>query len=78
MSHAKTRVAFPEAFKPKKFSAMDKDEKRFRAEDAARTMKRSNEIDRKIGDIKADPGLFKAANALLAQEAADIKKAQTI
>ena len=79
MSHAKTRIAFPEAFKPKKLSEIkDKDEKRFRVEDAARTFKRFGEIKREIADIKADPELFKMAKALLGQEATDIKKAQTI
>ena len=76
MTLASKRAAFPEAFKPKKLSDIkDKDEKRFRVEDAARTMKRAGEIKREIEDIKADPELFEAAKAILNQEMSDTKKA---
>lgn len=62
--------------KRKKFSQVkDKDEKRFMAEDAARTFKRAAEIKREIREIKADPELLKAAKAVLRQEIADTKKA---
>lgn len=76
MSHARTKLAFPEAFKPKKLSEVkDKDEKRFMVEDAARTLKRVNEVQREAADIKADPELFAAAKLLLSEEIEDTKKA---
>lgn len=63
---------------PKKFSQVkDRDEKRFMAEDAARTMKRLAEIKREIREIKADKPLFAAAKTILKQEIADTKKAMT-
>ncbi len=62
----------------KKFKSIkDADEKRFRAEDAARTFKRSAEIKREIKEIKADKDLMKAAKEILSQEIADTKKALT-
>lgn len=76
MSHARTKIAFPKAMKPKKLSEIkDKDEKRFMVEDAARTLKRLGEIEREIVDIKADPELFAAAKGLLSEEIEDTKKA---
>lgn len=76
MSHAKTKVSFPEAFKPKKLKDIkDKDEQRWKIEDAARTLKRVNEIKREIADIEADPELFAAAKKLLSEELEDTKKA---
>ena len=60
--------------KKRKFASIkDADEKRFIAEDAARTMKRLAEVKREIKEIKADPPLFKAARTILSQEIADIK-----
>lgn len=62
--------------KKKKFSQVkDKDERRFMAEDAAHTFKRSAEIKREIKEIKADKELLVAAKAILAQEIADTKNA---
>ena len=62
--------------KKKKFSQVkDKDEKRFMAQDAARTFKRSAEIKREIKEIKADKELLAAAKVILRQEIADTKKA---
>lgn len=83
MSHRKIKMAFPESFpdeaKPRKLSEVkDKDSKRFMIEDAARTIKRSTEIEREIAQMKADPKLFKAAQALIDQELSDLKKAATI
>ncbi len=76
MSHARTKIAFPEAMKPKKLSEIkDKDEKRWAIQGAAQTMKRANEIKREIADIKADPELFEAAKGLLSEEIEDTKKA---
>jgi hypothetical protein len=61
--------------KKRNFSSIkDSDEKRFMAEDAARTMKRFAEVKREIKQIKADGPLFTAARAILTQEAADIKQ----
>lgn len=57
-------------------SVKGRDEKRWKIEDAARVFKRAAEIKREIKEIKADKELFKATKELLAQEAADIKKAQ--
>lgn len=76
MPHAKITAMFPEAAKPKKLSQIkDADEKRWKIEDAARTLKRLPEIKREIAHIKEDKPLFKAARALLAQEVADAKTA---
>ncbi len=76
MSHARTKIAFPAAFKPKKLSEIkDKDEQRFLVDDAVRTFRRFGEMEREISDIKADQELFKAAQARIAQEDADTKKA---
>lgn len=76
MSHARTKIAFPEVMKPKKLSEIkDKDEKRWAVESAARTLERRGEIEREIADIKADPELFAAAKALLSEELEDTKKA---
>ena len=76
MSHARTKIAFPAAMKPKKLSEIkDKDEKRFRVEDAARVLKRQGEVEREIADIKADPELFAAAKGLLSEEIKDTEKA---
>ena len=76
MSHARTKIAFPEAMKPKKLSEIkDKDEKRWAIESAARTLKRISEIKREIADIEADPELFAAAKQLLSEELEDTKKA---
>ena len=76
MSHAKVKVSFPAAFKPKKLSEIkDKDERRWAIESASHTLKRAHEIDREIDDIKADPELFDAAKRLLSEELVDTKKA---
>ena len=76
MSQAKVKISFPDAFKPKKLSAIkDQDERRWKIEDSARTLKRQNEIEREIDGIKADPGLFEAAKMLLSEELEDTKKA---
>ena len=76
MSKARIRTAFPTAMKPKKLSEVkDKDEKRWKIEDAARTLKRQGEIEREIADIKADPELFEAAKQVLSEELVDTKKA---
>ncbi len=65
------------AMTPKKLSQIkDKDEKRFRIEEAARTFERKAEIDRDIKQIKADPELFKASQALLTQKIEDMKAAK--
>lgn len=79
MANRRTRTSFPEAFKPKKLSAItDRDEKRFMVEDAARTIKRSIEVQREVAEMKEqDPDLFTAAKALIDQEIADLKKAKT-
>lgn len=62
--------------KRKKYSIVkNSEEKKYMAEDAARTMKRLAEIKREIRDIKADKPLFEAARAILKQEVADIKSA---
>lgn len=72
------RVAFPEAFKPKKLSEIkDKDEKRWKIEDAVRTMKRESEIKREIEQTKEDKPLFEAAQAMINQEIADLAAAKT-
>ena len=74
MSKAKIAVMFPEAMKPKKLSEIkDADEKRWKIEGAARTLKRLPEIKREIAQIKEDNPLFEAAKALLAIEVADAK-----
>jgi hypothetical protein len=68
MSKARTRAVTEAAMAPKKLSAIkNKNEKRFRIEDAARTFERFAEIKREIKQIKADPELFKASQALLTQ-----------
>ena len=78
MSHARKKIAFPEAFKPKKLSEIkDKDEKRFLIEDAARTIESAARIDREIQEMKKDSELFTAAQALVDQKIADLKKAKT-
>ena len=78
MSLSAKRSAFPEAFKPKKLSEIkDKDEKRWKIEDAVRTLKRKSEIEREIADIKADKPLFEAAQAMVDQEIADLEAAKT-
>ena len=62
----------------KKFKSIkDAHEKKFRAEDAARTFKRLAEIKREVKEIKADPELLKAVKEILKQEIADTKKALT-
>ena len=74
MSKAKITAMFPEAMKPKKLSQIkDADEKRWKIEDAARTLKRLPEIRREIAQIKEDKPLFKAAKDLLKLEIADSK-----
>ena len=76
MSNAKITAMFSEAAKPKKVSQIkDADEKRWKIEDAARTLKRLPEIKREIALMKEDKPLFKAARALLAIEVADAKTA---
>ncbi len=76
MSHAKTKVSFPDAFKPKTLKeTKDKDEQRFLVDDAVRTFRRFGEMKREIADIKADPELFNAAQARITQEDADTKRA---
>ncbi len=78
MTQAMKRAAFPDAFKPKKLSEIkDKDEKRFRVEDAVRTIERLAEVEREVADIKADPGLFEAAKARIDQKIADLAAAKT-
>lgn len=78
MSHTMKRAAFPDAFKPKKLSEIkDKDEKRFRVEDAVRTIERLADVEREVADIKADPELFEAAKALIDQKIADLAAAKT-
>lgn len=79
MSHASKRAAFPEAFapKPKKLSEIkDKDEKRFKIDDAFFTLKRFAEVERQMAEIKADPELFEAAKAKIDQEIADLVTAK--
>jgi len=79
MSQASKRVAFPDAFKPKKLSEIkDKDEKRFKVDEAFFTLKRSAEIAREVADIKADKELFAAATAKIDQEIADLASVKTI
>ncbi len=78
MSHLKIKAMFPEVTAPKKLSEIkDKDEKRFRVEDAVRTMKRAGEIKREIAAIKLDKPLLEATKVVLGQEIADAKKAMT-
>ena len=78
MSHAKIKAMFPEVMKPTKLSQIkDKDEKRWRIEDAVRTFERSIEIKREIEDIKADKELHAAVEAALKQKTSDLKKAQS-
>lgn len=79
MSHRKI-VAMTDAgiIAPKKLSQIkDKDERRFRIEDAARTFERFAEIKREIRLIKADKELFDAAKAVLNQKITDLKAAKT-
>lgn len=77
MSLAKGRAIQTAAMTPKKLSQIkDKDEKRFRIEDAARTFERFAKVKRDIKEIKADPELFKASQALLTQKIADMKAAK--
>ncbi len=79
MSHAIKRVAFPEAFKPKKLSEIkDRDEKRWRIQDAVNVFKRSIEIKREMAEIEADKELHAAVQAVLEQESSDIKKAKSL
>ncbi len=80
MSHAKKKITFPEAFKPKKLSEIkDKDEKRFKIEDAERTLENAARVNREIEDMKKnDPELFKAAQALIDQKINDLNKVKTI
>lgn len=79
MPLAKGKAIQEAAMAPKKLSEIkDKDEKRFRVEDAARTFERFAEIKREIKQIKADPGLFKASQALLTQKIADMKAAKKV
>lgn len=62
--------------KKKKFSQVkDADEKRYMAEEAARTFKRFAETKREIKEIKADIPLLEAAKSVLRQEISDTKKA---
>lgn len=76
MSHARVRTAFPEAFKPKKLSAVkDKGERRFMVEDAARTFERLADVQADIKAIKTDEELFEATKSFLSEKAADTKKA---
>lgn len=77
MSKQRAMAVQTAAMEPKKLSQIkDKDEKRFRVEDAARTFERLAEIKREIKQIKADPELFKASQALLTQKIADMKDAK--
>ena len=77
MSHTMKRAAFPEAFKPKKLSEIkDKDDRRFRIEDAARTLERLADVERDVEDIKTDPELFEAAKAKIDQKIADLSAAK--
>ena len=77
MSLAKSTAIMEAAIQPDKLSKIkDKQEKRFRIEDAARTFERFAEIKREIKQIKADPELFEASQALLTQKIADIKAAK--
>jgi len=74
MSKAKIAVMFPEAMKPKKLSEIkDADEKRWKIEDAVRTLKRLPEIKREIAQIKEDKPLLQAVKDLLALEISDAK-----
>lgn len=67
------------SIKQKKLSQVkDVDEKRFMAEDAARTFERFAEVKRDIRNIKADKQLLAAVKTLLKQKIADTKKAMTI
>ena len=79
MPSTRIKTAFPEAAKPKKMAEVkDRDEKRWMIEDAARTLQRSVEIEREIAEMKErDPKLFAAAQALVDQQIADLKKART-
>lgn len=78
MSHATKRVAFPDAFKPKKLSQVkDKDERRFMIDDAFHTLKNLARVEREVEDIKADPELFEAAKAKIDQEIADLAAVKT-
>ncbi len=77
MSHGKIAATFPGVMETKKLSQIkDKDERRFRIEDAARTFERFAEIKREINLIKADKELFAAARVVLNQKLADIKASQ--
>lgn len=77
MSNAKTRVSFPEAFKPKKLSQVkDKDERRHMVDSAAFTLERLADAERDVADIKADPELLTAAKAKIDQKIADLKTAK--
>ncbi|MCK5609116.1 hypothetical protein KAR91_44995 [Candidatus Pacearchaeota archaeon] len=80
MSLAKNRAiqAATAAVEPKKLSQIkDKDERRFRIEDAVGTMKNFARVKREVRTIKQDKQLFEAAKAVLTQEMADTKKAMT-
>ena len=71
------RVAFPEAFKPKKLSEIkDGDEKRMKVESATFTLERLADVQRDVDDIKADPELFEAAKAKIDQKIADLAVAK--
>ena len=81
MSKAKIRASFPEeateVMKPKKLSQIkDKDERRFRIEDAVRTFERFAEVKRDIELIKTDQELFEAVKVVLDQKVADLKAAK--
>ena len=77
MSLKRSNVVMEAAMQPKKLSQIkDKDDKRFRIEDAARTFERFAEIKRDIKRIKADPELFEASQALVTQKIADMKAAK--
>jgi hypothetical protein len=77
MGLAKSRAIMEAVTQPEKLSKIkDKQEKRFRIEDAARTFERFAEIKREIKTIKADPELFEASQALLTQKIADMKAAK--
>ena len=78
MSHTAKRVAFPEAFKPKKLSQVtDKEQRRFMVDDASRSLERLSELKREIKDMEAnDPELFTAAKAKIDQKVIDLKAAK--
>jgi hypothetical protein len=79
MSMARSTAVMEAATQPKKLSKIkDKEERRWAIEDAARTFERLAETKREIKRIKADPELFGAVQAFLAQKIADMKAAKKV